>query len=143
VADTRRRAVRGGTKCALGRGAAGPPVATRPRPDEPVLLGGILIVSLLLGADLDVPARRLFVLAAGGIALVATLGVVAALADDRNPVVLLTVLVGMLGAAAGIAVLYALVVAVASQAVPPEPTAAPDAGATPALSPVDRRRFLA
>jgi DMSO/TMAO reductase YedYZ molybdopterin-dependent catalytic subunit len=117
-------------------------IATLGTADKPVLIGGVLIVSALLGVALGVLARRRFVLAAGGIALVATLGVVAALADDRNPV-FLTVLVGALGAAAGIAVLYTLVVALPSRITPAEPTADADATATPALSPVDRRRFLA
>ena len=117
-------------------------IATLGTADKPVLIGGILAVSVLLGAALGLLARRRFLLAASGIALFATLGVGAALADGRNPV-FLSVLVGVLGAAAGVAVLYILVVALPSRAVPPEPGAGAGVGATPALSPVDRRRFLA
>ncbi|MGY2004990.1 molybdopterin-dependent oxidoreductase [Blastococcus sp. SYSU DS1024] len=115
-------------------------IATLGTADKPVLIGGILVLSALLGAGLGLLARRRFVPAAGGIALFAALGVVAALADDRSPVVL-SVLVGAIGAAAGIAVLHLLVRALPSRALP----AAPPTGAdgTPVLGPVDRRRFLA
>ncbi|WP_346622727.1 molybdopterin-dependent oxidoreductase [Blastococcus montanus] len=115
-------------------------IATLGTADKPVLIGGILVVAALLGAALGVLARRWFVLAAGGIALFATLGVVAALADDRSPV-FLSALVGVLGAVAGVALLYVLVRVLPSRQLPPEPTT--DADGTPVLSPVDRRRFLA
>ncbi|WP_347060067.1 molybdopterin-dependent oxidoreductase [Blastococcus sp. HT6-30] len=113
-------------------------IATLGTADKPVLIGGVPVVSVLLGAALGVLARRRFPLAAGGIALVATLGVVAALADDRNPV-FSSVLVGALGAVAGIAVLHVLVVALPRRGTGPGSTAA----APTALGPVDRRRFLA
>ncbi|NEK84737.1 molybdopterin-dependent oxidoreductase [Blastococcus saxobsidens] len=112
-------------------------IATLGTADKPVLLGSIVVVSLLLGAALGVLARRRFVLAAAGIALFAALGTAAALADDRNPV-LLTLLVGVLGAAAGIGVLYLLARAVHGSAAP----SGPAEDATP-MSDLDRRRFLA
>ncbi|SEM14946.1 DMSO/TMAO reductase YedYZ, molybdopterin-dependent catalytic subunit [Blastococcus sp. DSM 46786] len=122
-------------------------IATLGTADKPVLIGGVLVVSVLIGAGLGVLARRYVVLAAGGIALFATLGVAAALADDRNPV-FLTVLVGLLGAVTGIAVLGLLVVGLPRRAVPadadrPAPADPADPGTVPALSPLDRRRFLA
>ncbi|MGY2085785.1 molybdopterin-dependent oxidoreductase [Blastococcus sp. SYSU DS0539] len=112
-------------------------IATLGTADKPVLIGGILAISGLLGAALGMLARRRFLLAAAGIALFAALGVAAALADDRNPV-LRTLLVGALGAAAGIGVLHLLVTVLGSSAVPAEAAA----GEAP-LSAVDRRRFLA
>ncbi|MGY1987169.1 molybdopterin-dependent oxidoreductase [Blastococcus sp. SYSU DS0669] len=121
-------------------------IATLGAADKPVLLGGVLLVSVLIGAALGVLARRHVILAAGGFALFATLGVVAALADDRNPV-FLTVLVGLVGAATGIAVLGLLVVGLPRRAVSADgrsSTADPaDPGTVPAMSELDRRRFLA
>ncbi|WP_207225664.1 molybdopterin-dependent oxidoreductase [Blastococcus saxobsidens] len=112
-------------------------IATLGTADKPVLLGGIVLVSILLGAALGVLARRRFVPAAAGIALFAGLGTAAALADARNALGL-TLLVGVLGAAAGTGVLYVLAVAMPRRAEPP----APVRGETP-LSALDRRRFLA
>ncbi|MCF6745748.1 hypothetical protein E9529_15990 [Blastococcus sp. KM273128] len=122
-------------------------IATLGAADKPVLVGGILVLSVLIGAGLGVLARRFVLLAAAGIALFALLGVVAALADDRNPV-FLTALVGLVGAAAGIAVLGWLVVGLPRRAVPeergdPGPADPADPGTVPVLSEVDRRRFLA
>ncbi|MGY2067843.1 molybdopterin-dependent oxidoreductase [Blastococcus sp. SYSU DS0619] len=109
-------------------------IATLGEADKPVLIGGILVVSALLAVAVGLLARHRFVLGAACIALFAALGVVAALADDRNPV-LLTLLVGVLGAAAGIGLLHLLVTVMRR---PPVPAAEE----TP-LSDVDRRRFLA
>ncbi|MGY1723456.1 molybdopterin-dependent oxidoreductase [Blastococcus sp. SYSU DS0533] len=122
-------------------------IATLGAADKPVLLGGVLVVSALIGAALGVLARRRVVPAAGGIALFATLGVVAALADDRNPV-FPTVPVGLVGAATGIAVLGLLVVLLPRRAVlagggAPAPADPAEPGTVPALSELDRRRFLA
>ncbi|TQN43083.1 DMSO/TMAO reductase YedYZ molybdopterin-dependent catalytic subunit [Blastococcus colisei] len=82
-------------------------IATLGRADKPVLLAGILVVSTLIAAGLGILARRRQVLAAAGIALFAGLGIAAAQADPRGAV-LLTVLVGVLGAATGIGVLFLL-----------------------------------
>ncbi|MCZ2857299.1 sulfite oxidase [Blastococcus sp. VKM Ac-2987] len=112
-------------------------IATLGTADKPVLIGGILVVSALLAVGIGVLARRRFLAAAAGIALFAALGTAAALADGRNPV-LRTLLVGVLGAAAGIGVLHLLVTVMRRPPVPAEP----GAGETP-LSAVDRRRFLA
>ncbi|MGY1847424.1 sulfite oxidase [Blastococcus sp. SYSU DS1021] len=115
-------------------------IATLGTADKPVLIGGILVVSALLGAGLGLLARRRFALAAGGIALFAALGVVVALTDDRTPG-LLSALVGAIGAAAGVAVLYVLLRALPSRALLAEPRAGADGA--PVLSSLDRRRFLA
>ncbi|TYP88581.1 molybdopterin-dependent oxidoreductase [Blastococcus xanthinilyticus] len=119
-------------------------IATLGTADKPVLIGGILVLSALFGALLGMLARRSAVLASGGIALFALLGVVAALADDRNPV-FRTVLVGLVGAGVGIGVLYLLMVGLPRRAPADEPASTVDdePGTAPALSPVDRRRFLA
>jgi DMSO/TMAO reductase YedYZ molybdopterin-dependent catalytic subunit len=82
-------------------------IATLGTADKPVLLVGILVVSLGIGAGLGLLARHRTAPAAAGIALFAALGVAAALTDDRNGVAL-PVLVGALGAAAGIGVLAVL-----------------------------------
>ncbi len=130
-------------------------IVTLGQADKPMLIAGILVLSVLLGAALGVLARRRFLLAAAGFVIFAVLGIAAALADPRSTV-LLTVLVGVLGATAGVVVLYLLMGLVrtrgtAGDAVTAEPPDAAtgaggddrvDSGAQRAQPHVDRRRFL-
>lgn len=66
----------------LERGA----IAVLGTADKPVLIVGILIVSLLVGAGLGVVARRSLPLASAGLTVFALLGVVAAIRDERASV---------------------------------------------------------
>jgi DMSO/TMAO reductase YedYZ molybdopterin-dependent catalytic subunit len=104
-------------------------IATLGRADKPVLIGGIVLVSVLIGAGLGVLARTRFAAAAIGIAVAVALGVVASTTDPRSSLVL-TVLGGVLGTAVGILVLRWLL-----------ERAVPDGGTATAAS-ADRRRFL-
>ena len=79
-------------------------IATLGTADKPVLILGVLVVSALVGAALGLLGRRRFVLAALGLSAFAALGVAASLTDARNTV-WASVLVGVLGAGAGVAAL--------------------------------------
>lgn len=126
-------------------------ISTLGTADKPVLIGGVLVVSVLLGAALGVLARRWFHLAAAGFVAFAALGVAAALSDPRSEAGI-TVLVGAVGAAVGVAVLlFLLRVARRGHATAgpgesePAGAAGTASGSTAAAggrSPVDRRRFL-
>ncbi len=100
--------------------------------DKPVLVTGIVVVSALLGAVLGIVGARRFVLAALGFVVAAAVGVVAAFGDPRGSVAA-AVVVGVIGALAGIATLYLLLRA-ATPARRDRPAAATGG--------VDRRRFL-
>ncbi|WP_206340249.1 molybdopterin-dependent oxidoreductase [Blastococcus litoris] len=123
-------------------------IATLGTADKPVLIGGILLVSTLLGAALGLLARRWFLPAAAGFVAFAALGVAAAPADPRSTV-LGALLVGTVGAAVGVGVLLVLIRAArADHAAGATPRAA-QAGAHGAgtarpvmAEPSDRRRFL-
>ena len=82
-------------------------IATLGTADKPVLIGGILVVSLLIGAGLGGLARRRLPLAAAAVVLFAGVGVAAALGDPRSDLSL-TLLVGITGSVVGIGVLYLL-----------------------------------
>ncbi|WP_298456781.1 molybdopterin-dependent oxidoreductase [uncultured Cellulomonas sp.] len=82
-------------------------IATLGTADKPVLIGTVLLVCAVLGAVVGLLGRRHRTAACLAIAAVAAVGVVASFADGRtNP--LLAVVVGGLGAAAGIATLLVL-----------------------------------
>ncbi|WNV77649.1 molybdopterin-dependent oxidoreductase [Geodermatophilus sp. DSM 44513] len=129
-------------------------IATLGRADKPVLVGGILLVSALLGAALGVLARRRFLPAAAGFAAFAAVGVAAALADSRTTVPG-AVLVGAAGAAVGVGVLLLLLRAARADRPAGAATTSPDTPTAPATAPggstvrpgagppADRRRFLA
>ncbi|WP_217640769.1 molybdopterin-dependent oxidoreductase [Blastococcus tunisiensis] len=125
-------------------------IATLGRADKPVLIGGVLLISVLVGAALGVLARRRFLPAAGGFVAFAALGVAAALTDPRATLPG-ALLVAVAGAAVGVGVLWSLIRtaradrAAGTAATPPAgPTGV--AGATvagPGRPPEsDRRRFL-
>jgi len=80
--------------------------------DKPVLVGGILVVSAVVGAVLGVLAVRRLAVGAAGLVGFAVLGGVAALADPRAELVP-TMVVVLAGAATGLVSLRLLVVAVA------------------------------
>ncbi|WP_324277677.1 molybdopterin-dependent oxidoreductase [Blastococcus brunescens] len=108
-------------------------IATLGRADKPVLIGGILLISVLLGAALGVLARRRFLPSAAGFVAFAALGVAAALTDPRTTF-LGALLVGAVGAAVGVGVLHLLIRAAradrsAGAAAPP--AAVPAGGARP------------
>jgi DMSO/TMAO reductase YedYZ molybdopterin-dependent catalytic subunit len=107
-------------------------IATLGTADKPVLIGGILVVSGLVGAALGVLARRRFLLGAAGIVLFAAIGFLAAAADPRG-LVPLTALVALAGAAVGVAVLWWLLRLARVARRPP---------GTPADGEATRRRFL-
>ncbi len=115
-------------------------IATLGTADKPVLIGGVLVLSALLGAGLGLLARRHRTAACAGIAAVAALGVGAALMDTRTTA-LVAVVVGALGAAAGIAALAVLL-----RAAPRAPAASPDTPSDISSAPSDvgvrRRPFL-
>lgn len=85
--------------------------------DKPVLVGGVLVVSLLVGAALGILARRRPRLAGLGIVAFAGLGVAAALTDDRTSS-WAAVVAGSVGALAGIAALVLLLRAAARPSAP-------------------------
>ncbi|MGY2129768.1 molybdopterin-dependent oxidoreductase [Blastococcus sp. SYSU DS0617] len=126
-------------------------ISTLGTADKPVLIGGVLVVSVLLGAALGVLARRWLAVAAAGFVAFAALGVVAALSDPRSEVGI-TVLVGAVGAAVGVAVLVLLLrvaragpSALAADGGDGAGVAGAPAGSTSVAAgrpPVDRRRFL-
>ncbi|MGY1709022.1 molybdopterin-dependent oxidoreductase [Geodermatophilus sp. SYSU D00758] len=120
-------------------------IATLGTADKPALITGILVVAAAVGALLGVLARRWFTAGAAGILLFAGLGVTAAAADPQGSLPL-TVVSGLLGAAAGIGVLWwLLALASARPRADGPPAEAPPApaGATPATAgPWERRRFL-
>jgi DMSO/TMAO reductase YedYZ molybdopterin-dependent catalytic subunit len=110
-------------------------IATLGRADKPVLIAGIVIVSVLIGAGLGVLARKRFAAAATGVAVAVVLGVVASTTDPRS-----SLAPTVLGAAVGILVLRRLL----ESAVPDDGAAARAAGSARASGPhPDRRRFLA
>ncbi|MDT0164407.1 sulfite oxidase [Actinotalea sp. AC32] len=112
--------------------------------DKPVLVVGVLVVSAAVGAALGVLARRLFVLAALGLAGFAFVGVVAALADERTSP-WAAVVCGLLGAVAGVGVLRFLLDAAAGSATRAgsAPSSGVDAGSVPQRDvDVGRRPFL-
>jgi DMSO/TMAO reductase YedYZ molybdopterin-dependent catalytic subunit len=109
-------------------------IATLGTADKPVLITGVLVISALVGAALGVLALRRPALAATGIVGFAALGVASALADPRAEVAA-TLVVGVVGAAVGVAVLLAMLRLVAGRA-----RGAEGADST---APTDRRRFLA
>ncbi|CAN5144860.1 hypothetical protein BH24ACT10_BH24ACT10_09730 [soil metagenome] len=125
-------------------------IAALGRADKPVLVGGVLLVSALLGAALGVLARRRLAAAAGGFVAFAAVGALAALTDQRRSV-LGAGAAAVAGAVAGVVVLHRLVAAAPSSSAVAPPEAGPGAGGaaegmasagTPAGA-VDRRRFLA
>ena len=120
-------------------------IATLGTADKPVLLTGILVISVLVGLGLGILARRRFALGAAVIVLFAALGVLAASADPRGSLVL-TILVGLAGAATGVLVLRWLLGLARSPekgtGSPAEPEPVPAGSTRAGAAPVDRRRFL-
>ncbi|SDZ17806.1 molybdopterin-dependent oxidoreductase [Tessaracoccus flavus] len=102
--------------------------------DKPVLIVGILLVSMLVGAGLGLLARRSVALASIGLALFAVLGVAAALGDERSAA-WAVVTSGVGGAVAGIAALTLLMRAAPAPVKSRQETAPGEAGA-------GRRGFL-
>ncbi|WP_298462442.1 molybdopterin-dependent oxidoreductase [uncultured Cellulomonas sp.] len=114
-------------------------IATLGTADKPVLVAAVLVVCALLGVAVGLLGRRHGSAASAGVVGVAALGVAAALTDVRTTPVL-AVLVGAVGALAGIATLTVLLRAAPRVAAPGGRTGA-DAG--PADGPgVRRRPFL-
>ena len=111
-------------------------IATLGTADKPVLVAGVLVLSAILGAGLGLLARRHRTAAFAGVAAVAALGVGAALMDTRTTP-LVAVVVGVLGAAAGIAALAVLL-----RAAPRAPATSHDTSPAPADAGVRRRPFL-
>lgn len=105
--------------------------------DKPVLVGGILVLSGLFGAVLGVLAARRFLLGALGFGAFAVIGALAASADQRSNTAVALV-IGVVGAGAGIVALRLLLRAVTGSAAD-APSAAP---AMPGRGVADRRRFL-
>ncbi|MEO6713407.1 MAG: molybdopterin-dependent oxidoreductase [Mycobacteriales bacterium] len=105
--------------------------------DKPLLVTGIVLVSILFGAVLGELAVRRFALGAAGIAAFAVLGVVVASADPRVSLAN-TVLVGIVAAAAGIATLRLLL----RSAKPTDVEAQPSAHLRERQRALDRRGFL-
>ncbi len=98
--------------------------------DKSALIIGTVIIALALGAVLGIVARRWFVPAAAGFVLFAVLGVSAALAKARTPAIG-AVIVGVIGAATGVAVLRGLLTVATPRSRAREPGGGPD-----------RRKFL-
>ena len=112
--------------------------------DKPFLIANILVVSGLLGAALGIVAARRFVLGALGVAVMASVGTAASLADPQAHDAA-AVVVGVISAAAGIATLWLLLRAAGSSSVSAAVADASDE-ATPSSLPGtrtgDRRKFL-
>ncbi|TFV54053.1 molybdopterin-binding oxidoreductase, partial [Geodermatophilus sp. DF01-2] len=105
-------------------------IATLGTADKPVLIGGILVVSGLVGAVLGLLARRWFLIGAGGIVLFAAIGVLAASADPRGSVPL-TTLVALVGAGVGVGVLWWLLALARRPAAVPAVSGAESGAGTP------------
>lgn len=123
-------------------------IATLGTADKPVLIGGVLLVSAVVGAALGLLARHRPAAASAVFVAFVALGVVAALDDPRTSAVA-AVVVGAVGAVAGLGVLHLLLRAAgagSAAAAPTEPATLPaGTGATRSEErpPADRRRFLA
>ena len=105
--------------------------------DKPVLVGGIFVLAGVFGAALGVLAARRFVLASVGFVAFAVVGARAASADERSSTAGALV-IGLVGAAAGIVALRLLLRAV----IGPAAEAPSEAPVMPGRGVADRRRFL-
>jgi len=116
--------------------------------DKPVLIAGVLVLSAVFGAGLGVLGRRSLPLAVAGMVAFAALGVAAASTDPRSSLGA-SVVVGLVGAVAGVGALVLLLRAArpasapatdqASQAAPPVTASPLDKPPPPAMG---RRSFL-
>lgn len=114
-------------------------IATFGTADKAVLLAGILVVSLAIGAVLGLAGARRFAVAVGGFVVFAGVGVAAVAARPGGSPLAAAAAVTA-GAMAGLALLHRLLAAPAEEAGAPAPGFAP---ASPTDAPhTDRRGFL-
>ena len=114
-------------------------IATFGTADKTVLLAGILVVSLAIGAVLGLAAARRFGMAVGGFVVFAGVGVAAVAARPGGSTLVAAVAVTA-GAMAGLALLHRLLAAPAETAGAPAPGLSPASPTDPPHT--DRRGFL-